>query len=559
MLSIRARLMILALIAMVPLVLERLREEAVERTERIEAAAKQALGLARQGVAAQNEIFVSAHALLRVAANAYATFAADVESCNRFLASIEAQVGWMNLISFVDPAGRIVCSSDALAVGRNISDRAHFARALHTGEFVVSDYTIRRKSHTPAIFAIFPHRGADGALDTLVSSSVDLAWIGNLASGLAERSSSVVLIVDGTDTVFAHYPNKENFVGRRFKDHPFIKQTHMSSEGTITGEGLDGVRRIFGFVQIPGTQARLAIGFDEAEVIGSVNRAMWSSLGQIGLVAAIVLMGIWFGAERWFMRPLRALAQAAGRVGRGESGQGPIQGPLDAEFVPLAAALDDMVGQIAAREREQHARTQRFQELALIDGLTGLANRRALDERLAADWQDAVRSKLPVALLLFDIDHFKTLNDHYGHVIGDACLQAVSKVLAAVTRQESKIKTSNIAGAPPTFRLVSTRKSDFVARYGGEEFAVLLSGVEGEAAIKVAERLRRAVEDLRIPHVTAPLGYVTVSAGAAVVVPNADDSPQRLIEAADAVLYAAKRCGRNRVVAQTTEKLAISA
>ena len=135
---------------------------------------------------------------------------------------------------------------------------------------------------------------------------------------------------------------------------------------------------------------------------------------------------------------------------------------------------------------------------------------------------------------MIDVDHFKLFNDRYGHVQGDACLRRVGKLLM------------NLACRP----------GDLPARYGGEEFAVLLPGASLAGARIVAERLRHAVEELCIAHADSPLGQVSVSIGLASLVPSLGDTAQSLIEAADAGLYAAKRGGRNAVVADSDIELA---
>jgi diguanylate cyclase (GGDEF)-like protein len=197
-----------------------------------------------------------------------------------------------------------------------------------------------------------------------------------------------------------------------------------------------------------------------------------------------------------------------------------------AEFAPLASALDDMARKLSARERELRSTNQHLEELASIDSLSGLANRRSFDTRLEAEWQRAAKLERVVSLLMIDVDHFKLFNDQYGHLEGDSCLRLVGEVL-----------TSAVDG-----------DIDFVARYGGEEFVVLLPDTGSERARKVAEGLRAAVEERRITNVPAPTGYITVSIGIASMRPRTGETPQSLIEAADAVLYEAKHRGRNTVV-----------
>ncbi|SDS81657.1 diguanylate cyclase (GGDEF) domain-containing protein [Actinoplanes derwentensis] len=163
----------------------------------------------------------------------------------------------------------------------------------------------------------------------------------------------------------------------------------------------------------------------------------------------------------------------------------------------------------------------RLENLSRTDGLTGLANRRRLDEALDQAWVDAVAGDEPVSVVMVDIDHFKSYNDHYGHLGGDDCLRKVAATLAGAIRE-----------------------GDLAARYGGEEFSVIIAGGD---AVEVAERIRLAVSELAAEHVTAPSGRVTVSVGVATARPGEIGAARQLLEAADLSLYQAKRDGRNRV------------
>jgi PleD family two-component response regulator len=210
-----------------------------------------------------------------------------------------------------------------------------------------------------------------------------------------------------------------------------------------------------------------------------------------------------------------------------------------------------MAAKLNAREQELRDSNSQLRELAQIDGLTGLANRRAFNEHLIAEWKLAVSLRQPIAILMIDVDFFKKFNDHYGHVQGDACLRKVSGVLMEGTRVRAAGPHRNFeADLPPSFHRMlgrGARRPDFAARYGGEEFAILLQGTDIEAAMQVAERLRSEVENLLMAHAGAPWGFVSISIGAASMLPVAPGNPQKLIEAADASLYEAKRQGRNCV------------
>lgn len=170
--------------------------------------------------------------------------------------------------------------------------------------------------------------------------------------------------------------------------------------------------------------------------------------------------------------------------------------------------------------------TDLLRSLSFLDGLTGIANRRRLDETMAREWRRCARARAPLSLILLDVDHFKPFNDHYGHQAGDECLRAVAEVLAEQMK----------------------RPSDVAARYGGEEFVCLLPDTDEEGALQVAERLREAVVRLGIPHASSPIApHLTVSLGVATAFPASGGSREELTQLADQMLYRAKRGGRNRV------------
>ncbi len=172
--------------------------------------------------------------------------------------------------------------------------------------------------------------------------------------------------------------------------------------------------------------------------------------------------------------------------------------------------------------------------LSIRDGLTGLANRRYFDETLETEIKRAVRGKSSLSLILFDIDHFKLYNDHYGHVEGDHCLIEVANVLSEIFK----------------------RDGDLVARYGGEEFAVILPLTNENIAIKFAEVIREKLAEVGLPHAKSPTAsHVTVSLGIASCKPNEKTTAKELITQADEALYKAKTNGRNQVFSNRTLRL----
>jgi diguanylate cyclase (GGDEF)-like protein len=168
---------------------------------------------------------------------------------------------------------------------------------------------------------------------------------------------------------------------------------------------------------------------------------------------------------------------------------------------------------------------QQLKMLASIDGLTGLANRRVLDEAFEKEWKRAIRLQTPLALLMVDIDHFKQFNDLYGHHTGDLCLKAVADILKTHLH----------------------RAQDLAARFGGEEFALLLPHTSLKDACDLAEKVRSAVFALSLRHDGSPFDCVTVSIGCSAATPAPGDSHIELLQSADSALYVAKQVGRNCV------------
>lgn len=169
---------------------------------------------------------------------------------------------------------------------------------------------------------------------------------------------------------------------------------------------------------------------------------------------------------------------------------------------------------------------QELEEIAYIDGLTGVCNRRHFEKKLTQEWKRLLREQASMSIIMLDVDYFKPYNDTYGHQQGDQCLQQVVKAISAKAK----------------------RPGDFVARYGGEEFVVVLPNTKIEGALKVAESIRSEVEALEIPHQASAVSkWVTISLGVAETKCSETSHPEKLLQAADRALYNAKTTGRNCV------------
>ena len=175
------------------------------------------------------------------------------------------------------------------------------------------------------------------------------------------------------------------------------------------------------------------------------------------------------------------------------------------------------------QSNQELTKTKEFlTEQTLSDPLTGIANRRSFDNTLIREWNRCLRRQYPISCILIDVDHFKKYNDNYGHQQGDLLLQKISYIISTQ----------------------ATRAEDLVARYGGEEFVVVLSNASHDDAVMLAERTRKAVEELDLGHDSSE--HITISAGVATMTPDNTQDCYDVVHKADEKLYEAKNSGRNR-------------
>jgi len=209
-------------------------------------------------------------------------------------------------------------------------------------------------------------------------------------------------------------------------------------------------------------------------------------------------------------------------------------GAVDFIAKPISEPL--LLARVKTQLRIKHLADE-LRRISTVDALTGLANRRRLDERLEREWLRSMRDQDPIALLLVDVDFFKLYNDHYGHPEGDACLQAVARVLMENCQ----------------------RPADLAARYGGEEFAILLPQTSLAGAELVAQRVLDAMDRQSMPHVASSIAsHVTVSVGIGYVdVPGSEGQVRDMVAAADQALYAAKSAGRAQAWHMDTDPLKV--
>jgi diguanylate cyclase (GGDEF)-like protein len=289
-----------------------------------------------------------------------------------------------------------------------------------------------------------------------------------------------------------------------------------------------------------------------SRIYAGTQTTIWLCLGALA-----AMTGLNFLVSRWLVKPIIGLSRASRRIALGEF-DNPVRSPRVQELSTLADSFNQMSQEIQqsrqqlqdyshsledkVRDRTQELQAEierrslaetslqlanaELQRMAYFDGLTQIANRRRFDERLSEEWLRLKRDKLPLSLILCDVDYFKRYNDAYGHQAGDDCLRSIAQALSQSAR----------------------RVSDLAARYGGEEFAMLLPNTSLEGAREVASEIQRQIRSLRLAHRESEVSaFVTMSLGVAMVMPSECMTSEGLLAQADGALYQAKGLGRDQI------------
>lgn len=531
-LGIRGRLVLVALIMVIPLMLERARSLEDTRAKQIAAASHEYQKIAEHSAASQREVVSSVEAVMKSSAYVYALGTDAGQPCAILRASLHVELPWIRTLSIADKNGIIQCSTLPSMVGLDLSDRDYIKRATLTRQFVLSDYLFSRATQQPAVIAAYPVAAIDSTSEATVVAGLNLNWMSRVMNNLGGRPGVTAELVDSNGVVLAAPDDLASTVTHPLDDKTLLpdiikhEAATNAQSGALTHTSSDGHRKTVSFARIPGTDARLVVRIDETAVTSAINREIRSAYFQLCFVVLIVLLGALVIAEGLIVKPIRAVTATAVRFGRGDRAARAVRKELPAEFVPLARAFNAMAAQLGQRERELLASNSRLTVMASVDVVSGLANRRGFQSRFDFEWLKAEQNEADLALLMVDVDHFKQFNDNYGHPEGDACLGQLGAAL------------DRIAGGA----------AGFAARYGGEEFCVLLPGSSAAQAQDIGNAIRTAVQDLAMPHGASSHRIVTVSVGVARVRPNGTLRPGDLIEAADVALYEAKHRGRNAVV-----------
>ncbi|KTC28272.1 diguanylate cyclase [Pseudomonas sp. ICMP 19500] len=394
-------------------------------------------------------------------------------------------------ITIYDHQGRWLLSSNrAIPEGANSSDRAYFIhhRDDPSAEPFIGPPIQSRANHEWVVTISRRFNDAAGNFAGVVAVTLGVENFLRVFGKLDVGQEGAIGLSYADGTLLVRYPFREQDMGRNFSTSPIYSKYLVDQPvGTAAyTSSLDGVERLYAFRKSETLPLITTVALGKHEAL-----AAWRIEAALSAVVVAGLLGL-TGLIGWFL-------------------------------------ILDIRRRTAAEEALRVAQQQLLdsnRQLALLakkDALTGLANRRCFDETLAVEARRAQREGTSLALLMLDIDHFKRFNDAFGHVAGDACLQAVSTLLEACVR----------------------RPSDLVARYGGEEMAIIMPATDSTGAAVVAQRILSRLQQENITHPGSPFGRVSVSIGIATGTGSRLEPVSGLVEAADAALYGAKAAGRN--------------
>lgn len=383
-------------------------------------------------------------------------------------------------VLLLDANGTVIADSSTLQpTPRNFANRDYFQ--VHTKDAQAGLYISRPfKIHCDCdqVWRMaFSRRvsGPNGEFAGVAVATMRLAYFDQLFNTVTIGNGSSVNLLNNQGFLLAQQPLLESdMIDKDLSERPNFKRILREGSGTFQAiSAISGTERLYTFTNVGELPLIVVVALSSQDVFARWQRAALLTSGATGILCIGLL---WL---TWMLR----------------------------------------------RELRRRYRAERvLSELAAVDALTGLANRRILDERLRLEWDRAQRSLEPLTVLMIDVDHFKAFNDRHGHHGGDAALRTVAQVIGANIR----------------------RPADLAARYGGEEFAVVLPHTDAKGAWVIAEHIRSSIEHL--PRVAGDAQPITASIGMSTWDKRSRLSLEALLLSADQALYEAKHRGRNRIV-----------
>lgn len=528
-LSTRDRIILLVILAGLPALALTIYSTWDERARAQVQARDNIQRLALQAAQRQQQIIESAKQTLAAISLNPASVQADQRSCNAFLAELLARSsGIYQSMGIYRDDGLLICNAIPWEGSIYSPDRLYFKLVLATGKFAIGDYQIGRVTRQQGINFGYPVTDETGVVNAVAFVAVDLDKLNQMAADNHFPDQAVVTIVDRDGTVLARHPLKAGAVGTKLQNPQVLDIVRSARSGVFELHASDGSDRLWAYETVTDNPdgvipMKALVSIPMGVVFAEANRALVRNLIGIVLATMLLLIGAWYGAGKYIQQRVNVLLNAARRVHSGDLDARTGMSSNGTELSQIGAAFDEMTQALQDRDKELQQLLKLLNEQVITDPLTGLNNRRYLKEFLHREFERARRSGSPVAAIMLDIDHFKRINDDFGHAAGDFVLTELARLLE-----------KNVRG------------SDMVCRYGGEEFMLILPDATLDGARLRAEHIRKLVKNLALMFQGQPLGMITASMGIALFPDHAEDADS-LIRAADDALYESKNAGRDRV------------
>jgi diguanylate cyclase (GGDEF)-like protein len=517
----RNRLMLLLILAVVPALGLTVYSSLAQRVAAESQMRGDIVNLARIGALQQSQIFDGAKQLLIGFSLQPAELRNDSTRCNEYVRQVLQKTGRlyfsMGLYGF---DGELQCLGTLL-------DRAA-QRAVESGQLSIGEYPRALLARPEGFTLSYPIVDAQRPATEVAFVTLNLAEFGELATKLPLPEAVVLTVIDRNGVVLARNPGGNDIIGRKLDPLQVPENMLVGRNGVFYGSGADGAPQLFAYESVAETSGgpaalRVLVGVPLSVIYADANATLIRTLTGVLLATFLLLIGAWYGAESFFLRNVRTLLDTANRIRAGDLSARTGMPYGNEELSQIGKAFDEMAETLQERKKRIDNAIVSLHQRSISDTLTGLHNRRFLYETLPREIVRAKRNGTTIGVIIVDLDHFKRINDTYGHEAGDMALRWVGGVLKE-----------------------SVRGSDVVCRHGGEEFCVVLPEASGAGAQTKAEEIRAALEALKLDYSGQPL-KITASFGVAIYPEHGMDA-DTLLRLADEALYNAKSAGRNRVV-----------